>query len=288
MKKIAMLVLCHTMPEQVNEFVARFDSKHFDFYIHVDRKSDIAGEIKERENVTIIPADKRVSVIWAGYGMVEATLILIRTAMDKGDYDYYWLCSGQDFPIKDCEHILKNFEDSDNNYINIIPSEPYDKRWQITYPSWIIGKKTSQRIIKRLWVAITGGRRHTFGLFYRTPPGGIVPYHGSSWWCLNRETIKWITDYLDDHSEVCRFFAGALCPDESIFQTLVMMCPAKGTLKDYLVYVDWSEGKSSPKILTNDDYNKLAASDMLLCRKIDSVRSPELYRRLLREIKPYE
>ena len=39
--------------------------------------------------------------------------------------------------------------------------------------------------------------------------------------------------------------------------------------KEYLHYIDWSAGQSSPKNLTVEDYNHIVSSDKLFARKID-------------------
>ena len=39
---------------------------------------------------------------------------------------------------------------------------------------------------------------------------------------------------------------------------------------DYLHYLEWPKGKSSPKVLTIEDYQKLTDSDKLMARKFDA------------------
>ena len=110
--KIAYLIQCHKSAEQINELIKRLsaDTEEYntDFYIHVDAKSDICDKIITAENIILLK--KRVNVKWGHISQVEATLELMSTAVNanKG-YDYLWLISGQDYPIKSNKFIwIKN------------------------------------------------------------------------------------------------------------------------------------------------------------------------------------
>ena len=41
MMKLALLILAHKSPEQLSRLLCRMDDKRFDFFIHIDAKSDI-------------------------------------------------------------------------------------------------------------------------------------------------------------------------------------------------------------------------------------------------------
>ncbi len=58
--KLAVLIQCHKCPEQINRLLDVMKSDEVDFYIHVDRKSDIADEIEKRADVHILPPERRV------------------------------------------------------------------------------------------------------------------------------------------------------------------------------------------------------------------------------------
>ncbi|SDY34782.1 Core-2/I-Branching enzyme [Ruminococcaceae bacterium YAD3003] len=282
MKKIAILILCHKLPNQVNDFISRFDSSRYDFIIHVDKKSNIQKDIVHNENVYFVPDEHRISVEWAVYSQVEAILSLIDTAVSIGSYEYYWLCSGQCFPIKNASYIDNFFEEADKNYMHVFEDLRFDKRSDIYYPDWMIGKRLYQRIIKKLWIILTGGSKYTFSIFRKSRPQGVEKlYHGSTWWCLKNETVVWMLDYISNHPEYSEYYKNAVCPDEGFFHTLINISPFSGSVDDYLVYVDWSEGKSSPKTLSDSDYDTLMGSDKLLARKVDSESDLELYNKLL-------
>ena len=292
--KIAVLMLCHVLPEQINDFINRLNREAFEFFLHVDKKSDIQPLIHKKETVHFVPDDRRVDVRWGTYSVVQATLELLSFAMQTGSYDYFWLCSGQDFPIKSTKDIEEFFEDKEcnfitfsssaNNPVNGYRNTRFDKRCEIGYPLWIIGKSLWQRVLKRIYCIVTGGTGYTFKAFRRVPPLGLRLFFGSQWWCLNRETIKWVLDFIKDHIEFCDFFTNTLCPDESFFQSIVMSSPYATAIEPNLVYIDWSAGKNSPKILTVSDYERVKSSGKLIARKIDSNREPDFYHMLTHEL----
>lgn len=143
-----------------------------------------------------------------------------------------------------------------------------DKRNQIYFPIKFIGPKPWQKIIKRGWVELTGGYNRTWKIFERKQLG-IDFYFGSSWWALKRETIDWIMQYLTIHSEYYKFYENATCPDESFFQTLVMISPYADENTDYLTYLHFQKGANSPDILTEDDLQRAKESKYLVMRKVD-------------------
>ena len=276
--KLAILIQCHKSPKQVNMLIAALQHKDISFFVHVDRKSDIADKIIQRPNVIILPEDMRVDVRWAQFSQVEATLNLLRCATAEQDFDYYCLLSGQDFPIESPETILNFLEQGDkSNYVNLFKSfhsgeshtNNYDKRNQISYPNWMLSQGSAVRILRRLWVAITGGYNHTFRVFKKKQLQNVDFYFGSSWWCIHHEFAKYLLGYIDKDTNYSLFFKDSSCPDESFFQTLLMNSPYSSTQKDYLHYIDWSEGGSSPKNLTTLDYDKIVSSGKLFARKID-------------------
>lgn len=98
-------------------------------------------------------------------------------------------------------------------------------------------------------------------------------YYGPSWVCLSQDFVEWMLTYLKEHPAFIKYLLNSLNPDESIFQTLLMMSPYSTTRYDYLHYVDWSERigkpKNSPNTLVLGDYEKIKKSGYLMARKFD-------------------
>lgn len=107
--KIAILIQCHKNPKQINLLLERLNHPDIDCYLHIDKKADFTDKIIHRENVFVLPDEQRVSVEWAQISQVTATLNLLNTAVAgiRGSYDYYWLISGQDWPLRSADKIVK-------------------------------------------------------------------------------------------------------------------------------------------------------------------------------------
>lgn len=124
MSKIAILIQCHKNPEQVNLLLAALQHPDVDIYIHVDKKSDIGSRLRTSSQMHILPDKYRVDVQWATFSQVRATLNLLRFASHQGNYEHYWLCSGQDYPIKPIDEIVQILHsDPDANFIQIWDSK---------------------------------------------------------------------------------------------------------------------------------------------------------------------
>lgn len=291
--KLAVLIQCHKNPEQVNMLLKMLDHPQIDCFVHVDRKSDIKPMIVRSEHVFCLEDDKRVDVRWGRASMLEATLNLIGEANGKGEYDFYLLCSGQDLPTRPTQEIFDFLNRHlENDFVQIFESanagngheNNFDKRNAIFFPEWMLGPGTVQRIVKRAWVELTGGYNRTFRFARRRNKTGMKFFFGSSWVCLSKRTWKWMERYLDEHPEYYRYFINCNCPDESFFQTLLMNSPYAALREDYLHYVDWSEKRSNPKILTCADEEKVILSGKLFARKFDINADAEIIERMMRRL----
>ena len=277
--KIAILIQCHKNPEQINRMLRALRHPAITFFIHVDKKSSVGDKLLRGADIVILPDAERVDVQWAKISQIDATLHLLSYADRHGDYDLFWLCSGQDFPIKSADYIVEWLTNhKDHDFINLFPSKNnglnhennYDKRNTIYFPDWLLGKESWKRLTKRIYTEITGGYNRTFPLFRRKNVDELRFFFGSQWVCLTKKTLNWMNEYMEAHPEYYEYFKNCNCPDESFFQTLVMNSPYAKQQMDYLHYVEWPEGMNNPKVLTMDDYHKLVDSEKLMARKFDS------------------
>ncbi|MBQ8163802.1 MAG: hypothetical protein IJZ93_05520 [Clostridia bacterium] len=272
--KIAILILAHKNPYQINTLIDSLYHKDIDIYLHIDKKSSVnLKDIKQKDNLFILEENSRVNVSWGQISQLDATLNLIKKAHLK-EYIYYILISGEDFPCKSIDKIIKvaslkqnriSFWESENNagkFNNL------DKRCSVFFPKWMITRKPIRRIIKRLWVFLSGGYNHTFKIFKRKN-NNIKFYHGPSWWGLNFETIDFIINYLEKNPKYYKFFKNCSNPDESFFQTTVMLSPQADTKTEYLTYLNFLPGKNSPEVLSESDCIQAYNSKYYFMRKID-------------------
>ena len=210
----------------------------------------------------LIPDDKRINVKWATFSQVQAELNLINAAYYNNVYDYFWLVSGQDYPLATPEKIIERLAINPQIiYMNLSYSKNngnttnthLDKRHEILFPDWILKKGFVHRIVRRLWVEFTGGYNHTYKIFKRHDTLQYKYYYGSQWWCISRNFVEHILSVLIDNPQLVESFNYSSCPDESFFQTILMNSDFKKYRMDYLHYIDWGRNNNSPRILTRRD-----------------------------------
>lgn len=104
--RLAILLMVHKNLEQVQMLIPGLQHPDITNFVHADKK--MPGDIQSltQSRVVVLPESKRVDVKWAQVSQVEATLNLIEAARSYGEFDYYWLCSGQDFPLVEAETIV--------------------------------------------------------------------------------------------------------------------------------------------------------------------------------------
>jgi hypothetical protein len=300
--KIAYLILAHQHPAQLAELVTTLNHENRSlFYIHVDRKSKgfldspSLTAIRNWKNVTFI--EDRVGVYWGGFSIVEATLRLLRQAVDEGGFQYAVLLSGQDFPIKSNKYIESFFQAHDGKeYISYtpLPSQEWDwgpdimerieYYWKVDGVRHLLemaGSKRLQRLGWRAYYRLTETLyRHIPGLKIKFLPG-FAPYGGPQWFAISSRCATYVLDYFREHPEYRRFFAHTLAPDELFLQTLILNSPFRNhVINDTLRFTDWETGSSSPRVLTCDDFDRLVESDCLYARKFDLEKSQEVLEKL--------
>jgi hypothetical protein len=294
--KIAYLVLAHNQPDHLFRMINALNTENSSFYVHIDKKSDIAifNPSQYPKNVFFQP--DRTLISHGGFSMVPATLGLMKEAFKDDQNNYFIFLSGWDYPIKSKESIHKFLSNSyPMNFLSFYALvgkadliENIQKYFFIDFigqfPKFIkIPLKIVQYISHRIPI-----KRKFFP--------GMIPYRGSSSFCLNRETIKQIIDFTIgvNGKSYFDFFKYVLCPDEIFFHTIILNSPCakqcrfyerdvvnlkvpmKNENKAYLHHIDWNPERENPAILNMTDFDRLMSSEMLFARKFNEVKSKEL------------
>lgn len=272
--RIAFIMLCHRNPEQINKLIDKLSEfSAADIYIHVDMNhSKIREQIKTQDNVILVPENLSLYIGWGSVDIVKATLQLIREVRDSAKpYDYIWLVSGQDYPICPVVEIEKRLsEHAGMNYIECITTgdkqyNRYKKLYEVAYPSWINGNNVAIKSIKRIYMILTGGYRHTFSPFVRRKPFDFDFSFGSQWWTLTSASAFEILEYNDRHPEILKYYEKSIIPDECFFQSMFMRGPHKDKRSMNLTYINWGKNRRSPEVLTLEDKEKLEEACKAFC-----------------------
>lgn len=260
MKKLAYLIMVHKINEQLYQLIQQFPDDGVDIFIHLDEKCQDKLLIL-KPNIHLI--DKRINVKWGHISVLEAQLELIKVAKNHGDYSHYIFLSGQDLVLKNFSTI-KNFYEYNVKY-SFIHLEENTKwrnkqkvRYQLKYPKWMFSRSLPIRLIRKMYQVI-------FGIFLKDNP---AIHFGSMWMSLTDEFVEYLLKY-DEEYQIIEKNKHFTVPDEFVIHTIFMNSPFKEYRKDYLTYVDWSENKPSPKVLTMIDLPYLLTTPMFYARKFD-------------------
>lgn len=279
-KKLAILIACHKNASQINLLVKALTHSEVDVFLHVDKKSDIRDEIEKATNLYVLPIEKSIDVKWAKISQVRATLNLLEYAQSIAHYDYFIFISGEDYPCKPIDDIVKLADKQENRFqfwdsLNINGQfNHYDKRNSLYFPDWIIGRSLIQKILKRLYIQVTGG--YNKAIIKRKNILKCKFYFGSSWWGMTGRLADWMIDYLNKNPAYYCYYSNCMNPDESFFHTLFMLSPYGNLKTDFLTYLKFlpkREGskytKNSPEYLNEGEIEAAKKSKYYFMRKID-------------------
>ncbi len=284
--KIAYLILAHHQPTHLAKLVKSIHCDWVYIFIHIDAKFDILQFkqlIYEDKNIVFLKENQRIKVNWGGFSQITATLNLLKVALSLGvAFDRYCLLSGSDFPIKELSYIQTQFS-SQREFIRI------DRELGTSsHP------KQSKKVTRFYFHDYPKlGGNWLSGLVPRKLNGKIKLYHGSQWWALTAEFIKYTFSFLRDNPNYINFYKYTNASDEIFFHSIIKHSPflenithdfeKTACLSDFMSineygchYICWNEGHRSPKILDVNDLDSLINSKALFARKFDEKISEEL------------
>ncbi|NTV45754.1 MAG: beta-1,6-N-acetylglucosaminyltransferase [Chlorobiales bacterium] len=303
--KVAFLITAYNQPKHLHRLIKALSHPNFYFFIHVDLKTDITAfkAIDFGERVVLL--EDRIAVFHGGFTLSRTMINMMKTAFDSADFDYFYFLSGSDYPIKPT-HYIYDFLKSNypTNFLDFYPLLQNTKGVENLRSYHFEDQFGNQpRIIKKyLRIAERLGsklfpKRHFFK--------DIIPYRGSTWFCLNRDTVAYILNFVRSESskKFMNYFKYVWGADEVIFHTIILNSPHakecrhhdpeiyrpntvhqnggwKMPNKGYLHYIDWSRDREDPAILDMRDFEGLKASDYLFGRKFIEGKSEELLNKI--------
>jgi hypothetical protein len=280
--KIAFLILMHRRPEQAVRLIQRLDSPTSIFVVHVDLRAEpatynyIEGWAATQSRVHFA---KRHSCRWGGFGIVVATLECVRAALQCAEtFDYAILLSGQDYPIKPLRHIREFVGARRQQFAEAFRLDQ-NNRWSTQGGFYQAMNRISwySLPIRSRWLHIPARRRL---------PLGLQPYGGSQWWCLTRDCLAYIDDFVSRNPRVLEYFRHVFIPDESFFQTIISNSSfGSDVLGEDLRYIDWTRPNPHyPRTLETADFEQIQLSTSLFARKFDMARDHRILDLIDREI----
>ncbi|SFD06467.1 beta-1,6-N-acetylglucosaminyltransferase [Massilia yuzhufengensis] len=276
--KQVFLIHAHKDMDQLNALVGQLDDPDFVVYVHLDRKSAL-------DPAALHPAARavarRVDVRWGGWSQVAATLVSLRQVLaEQPAFDKVLFLSAQDFPLLPNALLKRELERlREHELLETAPIRPGD--WNVAFRYQYFYREGGARL-EHLACGLANRALRAMQRTRRMPDG-FVPHGGSSWWALSRACVAEVLRLADAHPRLLRFLRTVQCPDEMLFQTLVMGSRFAGrVVPDNFRYVQWPEqGARNPKVLDAADFERIRASNAHFCRKLDSQASAALLPRLV-------
>jgi hypothetical protein len=277
MAKIAYILLCHKDPDAIISQANRLTAAGDYMAIHFDANADPEDFDRIKRallgNANVVFAKKRERCGWGEWSLVQATLNAARTAVKAFPRaTHFYMLSGDCMAIKTAEYTHQFLDQHEVDFIESF--DFFESDWIKT------GMKEDRLIYRYLF-----NERQRKSLFYsslavqrklglkRSIPDDIQVQIGSQWWCLRRQTLERVLEFVDQRRDVVRFFRTTWIPDETFFQTLVRHLVPEGEIEartlTFLMFTDYG----MPVTFYNDHYDLLLGQDYLFARKI----SPEAH-----------
>jgi hypothetical protein len=268
--RLAYLILAHNAPNHLNRLIRALDSPNAEFFIHIDRKSDILPFQYRISGHNVNFLKDRVAVYWSEFSIVEATINLIRTALNcVPNCDFLCLLSGSDYPLRDPHYIETYFaRNRGHQFINIVRM-PFDavgkpierlQQYRLQTPS-------KNRIIMRVVARVNRVINDQLKLVrrdYEKVLDRLLPYAGSQWWALTADAGRHILSFIDARPDVVKFFRHVYAPDESFFHTIIGNSEFSKHIVRNVTFADWSQPNGGPAVIGMDHLHRfLEASNLI-------------------------
>ena len=263
--RLSHLVLAHINPSQLKRLIGAISNADADIYIHVDKKSNLDEFIDLSSIPNVFFIKERCKITWGAFSMVEATLSSMQQILDTNiPYSHINLLSGQDYPLKNSQHITDFFIANQGT--------SYMKYLCIT-EQW---KEALTRLTRYDF------SNYNFPFKYRLEflinkifpnkkiPPQLKPYGLSQWLSITPLHAKYVIEYLKINKKVKNFFFFTWGADELIFQTILLNSLHKDAIaNNYLRFIRFKKGACRPDILTIKDAEQILKSKKFYARKFD-------------------
>lgn len=260
--RYAILIINHVSPKQTRRLIERLNNDYFDFYLHIDKKTDIKPyrELKQLHNVFFIK--NRVKVTPGGYSALKANITgLAQIIKSEIKYHYVMLLNGTDYPTKRADEICEflnahkgtQFIAFDKDWSNTITSKT-DKYFLTDYN--IPCKDLLERILNSLLV--------------KTPlPKNLNLIGKSAYWTITLNCAQYILAYIE-RNQLYNTLKFTRDSDKYVFQSIIMNSPFRDeTINNTYHYADSGSCDTERKTLRVQDFNKIIFSDSIFAGDFD-------------------
>lgn len=265
--------MAHNNANHLKRLVAALSFPNCSMFIHLDKKADLA-DFAAIKGDNVFFCHDRIPVFWGDFSQIRATINLIHKALRAPlNYEYFVLLSGSDYLLRSSKYIHSFFETHKGIEFMSIVKMPCEKagkpisllrtyRLQSSDSVFNSVAKLSSEILRRmrLWSLLDRDYRKYFG--------GLVPYGGSTWWALTRNSCKHILDFVSRNEKIVKYFENTVSPYETFFQTVLGNSQFKDRINRNLTYTDWSENCDHPSMINEEHIGSFEAKVQVIANDV--------------------
>ncbi|MBD0271660.1 MAG: hypothetical protein ICV73_06985 [Acetobacteraceae bacterium] len=269
LRGFSCIVLAHDNVPQLLALAGWLVGRGARVLVHMDRRAaqvraDFAAGMPP--GCLLLPVSRSHRVLWGGFGMVAATLSLLREAVDDPALRHVALLSGSHLPIQPAERVARFlFDGREHMDLGFAAAEPVDGKslrrfWYRSLPGREEGSALLRWANRNAWRL--GKRDLARGL------RGMTPMCGAQWWSFSAECARHVLRFVDENPWYSDFFRHASIPDETFFHTILGASPYARRLGPIPLYQRMSG--FSPAVLRASDLPEAVASGLPFARKFDT------------------
>jgi hypothetical protein len=271
--RIVYYLMTHKNNPQIERLVTCLHSSENSYVlIHHDAKS---VPLNLRTSKTIHILDDPVSVQWGEISVVQAMWKGIEWIQQTTiPFDWMIFLSGSDYPVRPMEKIEAELQKTNMDaflHYELIHENPelHERYFHTLCMRRYFQSRFKIPGMRPLYLK----RKHPY-------VNGIRCYAGSQWFNLSHRAIEYLWTKRDFVFQLMHYLRAASCPDETIFQTVLMNNPLIAVENSNKRYIEWRDEADSPELLCVDHLKLILSSEAWFARKVDDEVCPELLDRL--------
>ncbi|MDX2303624.1 MAG: beta-1,6-N-acetylglucosaminyltransferase [Microscillaceae bacterium] len=250
--KIAYLILSRDNPEHTQTLIERISGKNKHCFVHID--ANTSYDFEELENLsglTLLKPSLKVNP--DGFSQVRAILGLLNLAISQGQFDYFILLSGNDYPVRSQEfidfYLEKNYKQDEYIHIRKMPYLPAGmSEDQIIHYHFECNRSNPQSF--RDFVCLSA--EYVLKSFKFRKKIDFQLYTGSPWWALTQPCVRYILEFVSKNPEFLKIYQMADRPCESFFHTIIANSHFSRHVRHSLTYEEGEDFLEAPAVFKEE------------------------------------
>lgn len=271
--KHAYLIIAHNNFYTLTRLLSMLDDERNDIFLHIDKRAKNVPFEKIKSSVTKskLCFTKRISVFWGHSSQVDCEMLLLKSALKHGEYDYVHLLSGVDLPIKSQKYIDGFFErNKGNEFLQVGYAENH--LYRLSKYDFTI--KPGGKLKKYFFGNLSELLNNKLKVDRLKKYPDLKICKTANWFSVTGECAKYI---VSQEKFIKKLTRHTVCADEMFLGTVIRNSPfwdkvynKEPSWDGHMRFIDRINNVgSSPHTFTVEDKEKLCNSEMLFARKFD-------------------